>query len=105
MQPDPLTQDKSRIVALLDHSYHQVLSSPEDIPLELQMMKVLKNRSWLVSGSTQSKEKAAQEAAEAKKKAKKLKEKKDAAANMEAMKQRKRIKRRESEGAPKTKKV
>ena len=78
MQPDPVTQDKSRIVALLDHSYHQVLSAPEDIPLDLHMMKMIKNRSWLVSGRDQSKEKAAQEAAEAKKKAKKLKDRKDA---------------------------
>ena len=98
--PDPLFQDKSRTAALLDHSYHQVLSFKEDVPLELHMMQMIKNRSWLVSG-TQTKAKT--EALDDKKKKKMKRLSKE---ELLDAKGRKKIKRRESEGGPnKTKKI
>ena len=98
--PDPLFQDKARTSALLDHSYHQVLSFKHDVPLELHMMQMIKNRSWLVSGAQT---KAKNEALEDKKKKKLKRMSKD---ELLDSKNRKKIKRRESEGGPnKTKKI
>lgn len=90
--PDPVFHDKARISALLDHSYHQVLSSKNDVPLNLHMMQMIKNRSWLMSGAQA---KAKQDSAEEAKKKKKLKRKDDSIFDA---KNRKKIKRRESEG-------
>lgn len=86
--PDPVFHDKAKTAALLDHSYHQVLSGKSDIPLDLYMMQMIKNRSWLVSGA-QAKAKLEAEL-EAKKK-KKLKK--------NELLPRKKMKRRESEGS------
>ena len=98
--PDPLFQDKARTAALLDHSYHQVLSFKKDVPLELHMMQMIKNRSWLVSGAQT---KAKHEALEDKKKKKLKRMSKE---ELLDSKNRKKIKRRESEGGPnKTKKI
>ena len=44
--PDPITQERSQCMALLDHSYHQVLSTVEDTPLDILFMQKIKNRSW-----------------------------------------------------------
>ncbi len=96
--PDPVFHDKARTAALLDHSYHQVLSFKNDIPLELHMMQMIKNRSWLVSGAQA---KAKQEASEEAKKKKKLK--RIAKEDLIDAKTRKKIKRRESEGGLGTK--
>lgn len=49
--PDPLTQEESQCLALLDHSYHQVLSTPEDVPLSVLMAKKMKDKSWLKTPS------------------------------------------------------
>ena len=35
--PDPISHESGKIVALLDHSYHQVLSSKNDIALDIQV--------------------------------------------------------------------
>merc|ERR1712223_1551164 len=96
--PDPVFHDKSRTAALLDHSYHQVLSSKTDVPLDLHMMQMIKNRSWLISGAQA---KAKQEAAEEAKKKKKLKRlsKEELLDN----KRNKKLKRRESESSAGTK--
>merc|ERR1719266_1925442 len=92
--PDPVFHDKSRTAALLDHSYHQVLSSKTDVPLDLHMMQMIKNRSWLISGAQA---KAKQDAAEEAKKKKKLKRlSKDELLDSKA---RKKLKRRESESS------
>jgi len=96
--PDPVFHDKSRTAALLDHSYHQVLSSKTDIPLDLHMMQMIKNRSWLISGAQA---KAKQEAAEEAKKKKKLK--KLSKEELLDIKSRKKLKRRESESSAVTK--
>ncbi len=47
--PEPLTQDRAQCMALLDHSYHQVLSTRSDVKLDIQMMQKIKNRSWLAA--------------------------------------------------------
>ena len=44
--PDPVTQERNQTMALLDHSYHQVLSTVEDAPLDILFMQKIKNRSW-----------------------------------------------------------
>lgn len=44
--PDPITQERNQCMALLDHSYHQVLSTVEDAPLDVLFMQKIKNRSW-----------------------------------------------------------
>ena len=93
MAPDPVNQDKSRTAALLDHSYHQVLSSKHDVPLELQMMQLIKNRSWLVSGQVKAK---TGDSLDDKKK-KKLK--KLAKEELLDSKNKRKLKRRESEGS------
>ncbi|TRY75596.1 hypothetical protein TCAL_00524 [Tigriopus californicus] len=49
--PDPLTQEESQCLALLDHSYHQVLSTPEDVPVSVLMAKKMKDKSWLKTPS------------------------------------------------------
>lgn len=102
--PDPVSQDKSRTVALLDHSYHQVLSSKNDIPLELHIMQKIKNRSWLASASTSqaNKDKAASQ--EVGKKRKKLKKSSSKDDDEAGLKSKKRLKRRESEGGQRSKK-
>ena len=99
LAPDPVSQDKCRTAALLDHSYHQVLSSKQDVPLELQMMQLIKNRSWLVSAQTKTK----QEGLDDKKKIKKLK--KMTKEELLDSKNKRKLKRRESEGAPTKKKI
>lgn len=47
LAPDPVTQDHGQCLALLDHSYHQVLSTKNDRLLHLEMAFKLKNKSWL----------------------------------------------------------
>jgi len=44
--PDPSTQEKGQCMSLLDHSYHQVLSTPEDVSGHLLFMQKIKSRSW-----------------------------------------------------------
>lgn len=93
LTPDPTSQDKSRTAALLDHSYHQVLSSkPADIPLDLLMMQMIKNQSWKVSAQPKK-----TEPVDEKKKLKKLKKltKEELLDN----KNKRKLKRRESEGS------
>ena len=45
--PEPLIQDRGQCLALLDHSYHQVLSTKADVKLDIHLMQKIKNRSWL----------------------------------------------------------
>ena len=92
--PDSVFHDKSRIAALLDHSYHQVLSSKSDVRLDLHMMQMIKNRSWLMSGTQPKPKTEVMEDAKKKKKLKKL-SKEELLEN----KNRKKLKRRESESA------
>lgn len=53
--PDAVTMERRQVLGLLDHSYHQVLSSAvqgrEEVPLDIQMMQKIKNRSWLSNNS------------------------------------------------------
>jgi hypothetical protein len=35
--PDPISHETGKLIALLDHSYHQVLSSKNDAPLTIQV--------------------------------------------------------------------
>ncbi len=48
---DPVTQDRSQCLALLDHSYHQVLSGRQDVSLGLLLSQKIKSRGWLTSDS------------------------------------------------------
>jgi len=51
LAPDPVFHDRAKTMALLDHSYHQVLSRPStDVPVEVVLSKKLKNRSWMLEG-------------------------------------------------------
>merc|ERR1712223_2004428 len=92
LAPDPVSQDKCRTAALLDHSYHQVLSARNDIPLDLHMMQMIKNRSWLISGAQARAKIEAAEEAKKKKKLKRLSKE-----DLLDSKNRKKLKRRESE--------
>ncbi len=51
--PDPVTQERRQCTALLDHSYHQVLSAKEDMPLDIKLSERLKNRSWIAEVASQ----------------------------------------------------
>ena len=49
--PDPAFHDRAKTLALLDHSYHQVLSRQStDISTEVVLSQKLKNRSWMMEG-------------------------------------------------------
>ena len=54
--PEPLTQERGHTIALLDHSYHQVLSTKNDVSLDLHVLQKLKNKSWLHSSRNKNDE-------------------------------------------------
>ena len=71
--PDHVTQDRRHCLALLDHSYHAVLSSPDDVPLNLHLMHRIKNRSWVAHSSGAGLTQLMKEGESVKKKVKKMK--------------------------------
>jgi len=44
---DPFNQSREETVALLDHSYHVVLSSRNEVPLSLALSEGVKNKKWV----------------------------------------------------------
>jgi len=46
-QLDIYTQSRQDCIALLDHSYHAVISTPQEIPLNLKLIEGMANKKWM----------------------------------------------------------